>query len=676
MTDGDSYRFATPEQWSRWLTVAIPERGDLRPGDGVEVMRWPGPVTGFAVAPDGELLWVGADGALRANGDCAGPLLGEVRRLVPGRRVTWVLDDAGLQRFDAATLQRLGTVHLAGVRDIAGAAHDGLWVMTGDGLVHLDAGGRILRRPTPIPPADRIAAHGTIIALLDIASGTLTLLPAGSAALTVDLRVILGSDAPTFVATTLSSASSGFCLAGEWDGEPGFLLLDDAGEPSRWGIWAGPAPVALACAGDDLIALFDTGSIWTVRRFPGGGAAGGRMWLSPALESDTLEGKWLRADMRALLPEGATLGLRWAASRSASMRNAAHIIAADETRLKGDRIRDLDRRLDWSPLRRSFVGAARDGDPVVEDFSFPLDEVDGSFLWLELTLDGNSIPGQPSIAPRIDLVSVVHDSPGLIDYLPAVFRGPDGDQDHTLSRLLAVFEAVSQGIDGEIGALADRLDPARTEVRWLPDLAALLGLPFDAALAQDAQRRLVVAAPALLAGRGTRRGVLALLQAVLGERGYRVIDRSEEFAPVTLGGDGLAGSRLPGFLNGPSIRTPMLSARLVLGRTALCPPDPDRPEQVARGAELLVEIPATGREQRRWGSAIERMIAEMVPAGVRLRIRWIDLNIAASGDLPMIADPNRPLALGDPRPLGTVSLGGDRAPRLCEGGVPIAGALS
>jgi phage tail-like protein len=245
-----------------------------------------------------------------------------------------------------------------------------------------------------------------------------------------------------------------------------------------------------------------------------------------------------------------------------------------------------------------------------------------------------------------------------------------------LSRLLAVFEAVSQGIDGEIGALADRLDPARTEARWLPDLAALLGLPFDATLTQNAQRRLVVAAPALLAGRGTRRGVLALLQAVLGERGYRVIDRSEEFAPVTLGGDGLTGSRLPGFLNGPSIRTPMLSARLVLGRTALCPPDPDRPEQVSRGAELLVEIPATGREQRRWGNAIERMIAEMVPAGVRLRIRWIDLNIAASGDLPMIADPNRPLALGDPRPLGTVSLGGDRAPRLREGGVPIAGALS
>ena len=675
MTDGGTYRFTTPEQWRRCLMVAISERADLRPEDGIEVARWPGPVAGFAVTPDGGLLWVGGGGALRMGGDCAGPLLGQVRRLVPGRRVTWVLDDTGLQRFDAATLQRLGNVELTDVIDIAGAGHDGLWALTGDGLLHLGADGRILAGPTAIPHVDQIAAYGKTVALLDRAADMLTLLPAGSVALTVDLRTILGSDAPTFQASDLSSAPSGFCLAGTWSGAPGFLLLDDAGEPSRWGVWAGAAPVAVACAGDDLIALFDTGSLWTVRRFPGGGAAGGRKWLSPALESDTLEGKWRRADLRALLPEGATLGLRWAASRDTAFRHFADMIAADETRLKGDRIRDLDRRLDWSPLRRSFVGEARDGDPVVEDFSFPLDEVDGSFLWLEITLDANTVPGQSGVAPRLDLLAVVHDSPGLIDYLPAVFRGPDGDQDHTFSRLLGVFEAVSQGIDGEIGTLADRLDPARTEARWLPDLAALLGLPFDATLPEAAQRRLVAAAPALLAGRGTRRGILALLEAALGERGYRVIDRSEEFAAVTLGGGGLTGSRLPGFLTGPSIRTPMLSARLVLGRTALCPPDPGRPEQVARGAELLVEIPATGREQHRWGIAIERMVAAMVPAGVRLRVRWIDPNTAAAGDLPPIADTTRPLALGDPRPLGTISLGGDRTLKLGDGDLPIAGAL-
>jgi phage tail-like protein len=675
MSDGVSYRFATAEQWRRCLTVAIAERGDLRLEDGVEVARWPGPVATFAVTSDGGLLWVGVDGALRGDSWCAGPVLGTVKRLVTGRRVTWALDDAGLQRFDVATLQRLGGVALDEVRDIAGADRDGLWVLTSAGLVHLDADGRIVAGATPGPSYDQIAACGQALAMLDLATGTLALQAAGSAALTIELSTILGDGKPRFVVSRVASTPLGFCLEGQWDGEPGFLLLDDAGEPSRWGVWAHPAPVSIRCLGDDILALFDTGMVWTVRRFSGAGAAGGRLWLTPVLESDTLEGKWLRADGRALLPEGATLALRWAASRDPAVRTVAAAIAGDESRLKGDRVRSLYDLLDWSPVQRSFVGEVRDSDPEVEDFSFPLAEADGSFLWAEVRLDANLVPGQAGIAPRLDSLSVVHDSVGLIDYLPAVFRGPDGDQDGTLARLLAVFEAVSQGIDGEIGGLSDRLDPVRTEARWLPDLAALLGLPFDATLPEAAQRRLIAAAPMLIAGRGTRRGVFALLQAVLGERPYHVIDRSEEFAQVTLGGGGLAGSRLPGLLAGPSIRTPMLSARLVLGRTALCPPDASRPENVSRGPELLVDIPGTGRERRRWGEAIGRMLAAMVPAGVTLRVRWIDPRAAASDDLLAIADSPRPLALGDPRPLGAVSLGGDRSLTLGDGGAPIAGAL-
>ncbi|MDB5678533.1 phage tail protein [Sphingomonas bacterium] len=675
MTDGARYLFASPEQWARCLIVAVAERGDLKPEDGVEVASMPGPVTGFAVAPDGGLLWIDPDGALRSDGGCAGPLLGMVLRLVAGRRVVWVLDDTGLQRFDAATLQRLGGIDLDDVRDIAGAEHDGLWALTAAGLFHLADDGRILNGPVAVPPCDQLARHAATLAMLDLATDTLTLQAAESSPLTVDLHTILGRDAPVFKAGRLTAAPHGFCLKGRWDGKAGFLLLDDAGEPSRWGVWIGAKPTAIACTGDDLLALFDDGATWSLRRSPGAAEGGGEMWLTPVLESDTLEGKWLRADLRALLPEGATLALRWAASKDPALRTVATAIATDDTRLKGDRIRDLATLLDWSPVRRSFVGEARDGDPVVEDFSFPLAEADGSFLWLELRIDANNVPGQGGIAPRLDSLAAVHDSPGLIDYLPAVFRGPDGDADGTLARLLAVLEAVSQGIDTEIGALADRLDPARAEARWLPDLAALLGLPFDATLPTAAQRRLVAASPVLLASRGTRRGVLALLEAVLGERTYRVTDRSAEFAAVTLGGGGLDGSRLPGFLTGPSIRTPMLSARLVLGRTALCPSGPDRPEHVSRGAELLVEIPGTGRERRRWGAAIERMVGELVPAGVRPVVRWIDPHAAASGDLLLIAANPHPLALGDPRPLGAISLGGDHALKLGDGGVPIAGAL-
>lgn len=673
MSDGASYCFTNPAQWDLCLTIAVPERGDLRAGDGVVIATWPGPVTGFAVGVDGSLLWIGADGVLHAGGRCAGPRFGHVRRLVPGRRVTWVLSDAGLERIDAATLQRLGDADLSDADDIAADGRAGIWAITGEGLYHLAADGSVLAGPKSVASGDRIAAHGRAIALLTRADNRVRLLANEGPALSIGLGTILGRNAPAFVAHGLFPAPAGFLLDGAWDGAAGFLLLDDAGEPLRWGVWEGTPPVAIACAGGDILALFATDTVGTLLRFVGGGnaaGAGGRKWLTPVLESDTLAGKWLRADLRVLLPEGATLALRWAASGDPSLRITAATLAADTTRLRGDRIRAIDGLLEWSAAR-TFIGEARPGDPVIEDLSFPLTEATGNLLWVELTLDANGIAGQSAIAPLLASLAVLHDAPGLIDYLPGVFAGQDGDQDGTLARLLGVFEAVSQGIDAKIGTLADRLDPTRTEARWLPDLGALLGLPFDATLPEAAQRGIIVAAPALLAGRGTRRGILTLLAAVLGDRPYRVIDRSEEFAAVTLGG-----SRLPGFLTGPSIRTPKLSARLVLGRTPLCPPDASRLEQVARAPELLVEIPASGRERADMGAALERMVGAMVPAGVLLHIRWIAPGSGAGGDLLATVDTARPLALGDPRPLGAISLGGDRNLKLRDGGMPIAGAMS
>ena len=62
--------------------------------------------------------------------------------------------------------------------------------------------------------------------------------------LTVDLAAILGPGGPTFTAQSLVSAPDGFCLDGAWDGADGYLFLDLAGEPGRWGVWIDTAPVA------------------------------------------------------------------------------------------------------------------------------------------------------------------------------------------------------------------------------------------------------------------------------------------------------------------------------------------------------------------------------------------------------------------------------------------------
>ncbi|MFL5178788.1 MAG: phage tail protein [Microvirga sp.] len=245
-------------------------------------------------------------------------------------------------------------------------------------------------------------------------------------------------------------------------------------------------------------------------------------------------------------------------------------------------------------------------------------------LWIELALHRNQV-GESA---EVGSLAVHHDAASLIDNLPAIYRGPGGDADGTLRPLVAVLETTTQSIDELISHLAERLDPDLTEDRWLPQLAALLGLPFDAELLARAQRSLLKGARAILAGRGALAGVHALLNAIFGARRFVVVDRSEQLAPIALGGGGFSGSRLPAFLGGPSVRVPKLNARLVLGTTPLCTAD-TADASLARPPELLVVIPASGTERRRYGAAVRRMLGD--DPGGRAAAAALDGDAARAG---------------------------------------------
>ena len=122
-----------------------------------------------------------------------------------------------------------------------------------------------------------------------------------------------------------------------------------------------------------------------------------------------------------------------------------------------------------------------------------------------------------------------------------------------MRRLVSVLETTTQGMDYRIARLAARLDPDRTGARWLPDLAAMLGLPFHDALTE------ADAAPAGQGGarhpgaaRHARSGLLAMLDALFPSRPIRVVDRTEQLIPISLGRDGVGGRALPAMLAGPS----------------------------------------------------------------------------------------------------------------------------
>lgn len=674
MSAGHAYRFET-KQLGLCLRVPLPERLFLSPGGGTDLPPLAPGTSSVALSADGEWLWIDSTGAVRRDEHCAGPVTGPALRMLFDRRWIWILTAEELHRIDPGSLQLLGSSERGDVVDIAPDGSGGVWLLTAKTIEHLDCNGRALPPPTPRGlTADSIAAVGEVIALLTKSTNSLTLI-AKCKLVEIQLGDVLGDEGPPFKADLLSSSDRGFLLEGDWDGRHGVLLLDRNGGPCAWGTWDdGGHPTALA-AGADLYAVFAENGQLIPRRFSGAAEAGGIVWLTPALESDSLAGDWLRADVAALLPERATISMRWASTTNEGLRDTADVLARDESKPVGVRAHTLRSMLDWSQIWRTYTGRPKPDsadEPAIESFAFPLHEAQGKghILWIELAIHRN----RAAEAPELHGIVVRHDAPSLMDNLPAVYRSPEGDQDGLMRRLIAVLEATTQDLDKRISQLADRLDPARTEDRWLPGLASLLGLPFHDSLEPGQQRRIVQAARRILAGRGTRGGVAALLGALFPDRAFRVVDLTERLSPIVVGGGDTPGAALPAFLSGPSANVARLNARLVLGRTGLCSTSPGDRSSVVRPPELLVEIAATPREQRRYATAVRHMVEAMLPAGVRLRLRWTTGARGMGERVAIIRDPE-PMVLGNATPIRRIRVGGDRRPRIREDGTGIGHRL-
>ena len=670
MTGASCYRFATAAQKKACLTTGLAETLLLDPAAGETVPGFPaGKGHLLAAAPDGEVFVIDASGRL-SGGNGWGPVVKKARRLVVGPARIWVLARHRLHQFDRRSLQHLLTLDAGDTKDVAAAGADGLWRLGSGRVERLNADGRPAGEALKMRRrAKAIALAGGTIFLLSRDSERLELRSvADGRAVEIDLYRLLASagagvgDRPARVGK--AELVQGWDKLIVWrkrqDGWPEYLVLDDEGSVAARGRGKDGRPIAaIALAGDDLVAA--AGSDGMVRRFAGGAAGDGQRWLTPAMETGSHSCGWLRAEIDARLPEGATLSLSWAALPDEALRQSVEAVQADRSRSAGDRLAIATELLRpyWSPEFTYTGQPAGDGAAAAQRLDFPLEKEAGPFLWIYLKLRRNDA----ARIPAIDSLTVHHGSERLMDHLPAIFRG-SGDADGTLRRLVGVLEATTHGIDRKIGALAARLDPGRTEDRWLPALAATLGLPFDESLTPEMQRRVVAAAGALLVGRGTRGGLAALFEALFPGRPVRIVDRTTQFIPVALGGGGFAGSRLPALLTGPSARAPRLNARLVLGGTPLAPAAGDG--LLAPMPEVLVSIPATGGERRRFETAVRQMAEAMVPAGVRLRLRWAPWRRRLGkvpGDWLAVVDDPPPLRIGDGR-LGRASVGGRRDPQV------------
>ena len=681
---GPAYHFRTPAQWACVHASGLAETLVLDARSGADCGFIDCPADAAALSAGGRLFWVDKCLSLFAAGPEApyqgiqGPAVGKVVRLVAARDCVWALADCAgaggeggpvsrrLLQVDTRSLQLLINQAVGDAIDIAADAKDGLWLLGAANVRRFSAKGDPAGRTyAPAEPARAIAGAAGRLALLSTDGRRVALLdPVSGESVSLDLTRIAG---PGWSgdAARISGTGAAFLIDGTIGTERGFLLLDRDGNLIAQGSWRdGLAPELLAGAGDDLLGLFAEAGGQRVRRFGGLGRPGSERRMTPPLETISPAGTWLRAEVTARLPERATLGLRWAATDDDALAATVESILADPNVPMSKRLERVETFLEplWSKTF-TYVGEPHDASAPPERFAFPLHAAKGHLLWVDLSIARNSADA----APEIETLLVIHEASSLMDDLPAIYSGREGDRDGTMRRLVGVLEATTQGIDHRIARLAARLDPDATSERWLPDLAAMLGLPFHDALSAGMQRRLVKAAPAILSRRGTRLGLLAMLEALFPGRPIQVVDRTDLLIPISLGRDGIGGSALPAMLSGPSTRIPKLNARLVLNTTGLCPANACTDASIAPGPEVLVSIPARGREQERYRDAIAQMIEAMVPSGVRVRLRWTawrDHGRTRPADVLTILDAPERLSLGLGPALGQARTGGRPAARL------------
>lgn len=664
-----AYRFASAAHWACCVRHGLGQAGDtLRcappPSAAVPQADTGACVDAVASGEHGMLCWRTAQGLrLRAVRGASGAvveidrLLQHSPRLVMDREALWAFaaGRAVVGRFDARGLLpawRLDLDALSGsadvplppvprvIKDLAADGCGGLWLLlrAGDGRAHLlrlDRAGHV-HGCWPVPAG--VAAPARLAFLRPrspgLPAGRLALLSADACALALvdlpDLALhrVLGLEGSYGAAGALGLASDGHGRLVLWGtaGQPAelrLLLLDAGGdvlaEAAPFHEAGQPPEVRDAALAHGALWLATGNGLWRVDTgVAAPRTAGGRL-ATPVLESPPSEAGsgWLRAEIDVTLPVGATLEVRAGSTDDPDEAAAVRRLLADAARTGAQRLQALWEREGGEPSPLVLTGAGMQPARL----EVPLLAQRGRWLWLELRL-----LAPPDVAPPVlHGLQVRYPERSLADFLPGLFRDGATDPSGVLRRLLGVVETTTQALDERIAGLGADIDPATAPDQRLDALAQWLGLPWDDALPPAAKRALLLDAPAITAGRGTRAGLQRLLQALVAPLGRATVaDLMVEHPPGPLGGRGQKGARLPLLLAGTAAHRATLGGKAVLGRARLpCAGARDDPLQPL-APTVLVELSIDAARRHVLVPLLDGLLVQFVPVGVRWRLRWRD----------------------------------------------------
>jgi phage tail-like protein len=682
-----AYRFKTPAQWQQCLATGfdLAKDGSLQPiarlGLSPQQVTQTGRVERVAADARGP-LW-----RLHADGDIAllrHTLLGEVAHPFAvaeplANSPRWVVDHDWLWAFDTSTIRRyerdslsddLSVTQELAIRDLASDAHHGgAWLLleAPDGrwwLLHIDCDGHarerhLVPRDAGTPVQLGVVRRGKRLVLL-MHDRTLVLLDAATG--DVERVVKHWSHGPCWhpdrLTTDLANRMAILCHDPATETRWAVFILDAEGDTLD--LVTGPPPPRkpsqrlhdVAIAGGTLWLAADDG-LW---RLDASDASVAResesVLLTPMLFSPKTGagGGWLRAEISLDLPRGAVIEAEAVTTDDVRAADNAQRIASDSERTVGARQSAIWDLFDHDTSRVFHLTAAPDGK---EPLAVPLFASADRWLWLRL-----KIVTPPGIAPpALRELRVLYPDASIVQYLPSIYRGHENDPTGLLRSLVGVLETTTQSIDAKIRSIASHIDPDTAPGPWLDYMARWLDLPWDEALPLDAKRRVVRQAGVLLEQRGTRRGLQILLDALIGRPGRaRVIDLTVEHPPARIGGVGCGdGARLPLLLAGPAPNAPVLN-RAVLGQACLgVPCDPLRSISPC----LRISIVAPQSVQRALAPLIGRILAQYVPAGLKVSVAWkvmspLVASLEAGDDDVLVLDGNGPGRLGEDSEIGRV----------------------
>lgn len=719
------YRFAKPVHWKTGTGARIRIRDDgtvlpeqpLAPSSVNFI-----PLTGGAEAPafdvrgtaywrtrTGMLQWLAKDATrpceIEASQDIA-----DSPRLAIGRTRLWAFRPGTpcLLRYDLETLCPDEPVSLPDVSasheviaDITPDGHDGVWVLSKPVsesehavLRRIDPCGRICKTIDDLPicseSCDGIAylAQAKRLAVLSRKSRSIILIDPGAPAnaITVRLRYEIEGFDPAGIDNDRRDV---IVLVGSMDqtNAPAIARLDSSGGLLDWitpGPRAGKAIRGATAWDSTVLAATENGVCWFEAKPTGEGRGADGVFFSPALyspDTNSLRG-WLRGELSAVLPKGATLTVSVLSTDVPEVMESVRAISKDTTLPPAIRQGKIREKLQAGNTRAFVFTSPQDEASYAQSRSFqlspstyavPLFECTERWLWLEVSLKA-APDGQ---LPELRELRVIYPEISLAQYVPAIFRGnmmsraPESAASSTFFRqLLGVLETTTQGIDQTIAALGRHIHPATAEGDWRDFVAGWLDLPWDDALPAEIKHRILGSAAQLLAQRGTRAGLERLLFLLFPAGRTRVIDVNVDFGLAVLGG-----ATLPAVLSGLPDDAAVLSRRAVLGHLRLATEASD-PVGAAPFMGILrieiAEIAAGDWDRAALESLLPRLLSAMIPAGLRMAIRWRpDMGAGRKLDHDFVLDDPSPRHLGKDARLGLLVLAGGRHTRLVESGLSL-----